>query len=150
MATEKYSIGGTVLENEAFEAFADIPQNRVLLAEKLTNRAPVRPEVVGGLTSIEAVFAHFKPEVEVEFETEEGTSQKEIVRFRGLGDFGIKGITPQSTLLNDLTLKREQFQKINKQLKTNKLLKQALSESSTKESLILALHALIQELEASK
>ncbi|SMD44116.1 Type VI secretion system, VipA, VC_A0107 or Hcp2 [Aquiflexum balticum DSM 16537] len=150
MATEKYSIGGTVLENEAFEAFADIPQNRVLLAEKLTNRAPVRPEVVGGLTNIDEVFEHFKPEVEVEFETEAGTSQKEMMRFRGLGDFGIKGITPQSTLLNDLTLKREQFQKINKQLKTNKLLKQALSDSTTKESLILALNALIQELETSK
>jgi hypothetical protein len=32
MAIEKYSIGGTVQETEAFEAFADIPQNRVLLA----------------------------------------------------------------------------------------------------------------------
>ena len=43
MAVEKYSIGGTVAETEAFEAFADIPQNRVLLAEKLTVDAPVKP-----------------------------------------------------------------------------------------------------------
>lgn len=150
MATEKYSIGGTVLENEAFEAFADIPQNRVLLAEKLTNDAPIKPEVVHGLTTIEQVFEHFKPQVEVEFETEEGAPQKETMRFGNLGDFGIKGMTPQSNLLKDLTLKREQYRKIIRQLKSNKLLKQALTDSGHKQSLLAALNALIQELESSK
>ena len=43
MAIEKYGIGGMVQDTEAFEAFADIPQNRVLMAEKLTAEAPVNP-----------------------------------------------------------------------------------------------------------
>jgi hypothetical protein len=146
MAVEKYSIGGTVQENEAFEAFADIPQNRVLIAEKLTADAPVKPEIVYGLTSVEQVFEHFKPEVEMDFETEEGTSRKETLHFNNLGDFGVKGITAQSSFLGDLTLKKEQYQKIIKQLKTNKLLKQALSDPGTKQALITALNALIREL----
>lgn len=150
MAVEKYSLGGTVLETEAFEAFADIPQNRVLLAEKFTADTPIKPEIVGGLTTIEQVFEHFQPQVEVEFETEEGTMRKETMRFKNLGDFGIKGITPQSSLLNELTLKREQYQKIIRQLKTNKLLKQALADKVYKENLLASLNALVQELEAAR
>ena len=150
MAVEKYSIGGTVVETEAFEAFADIPQNRVLLAEKLTADAVVKPEIIEGLTSVEQVFEHFKPKIEMDFETEEGTSRKEILHFKTLGDFGIKGITAQSNFISDLTMKKEQYQKIIKQLKTNKLLKQALSDADTKESMINALHALIKELEQAK
>lgn len=150
MAVEKYSIGGTVLETEAFEAFADIPQNRVLLAEKFTADTPIKPEIVKGLTNIEQVFEHFQPQVEVAFETEEGTTRKETMRFKNLGDFGIKGITPQSSLLNELTLKKDQYQKIIRQLKTNKLLKQALADKSTKENLIQALNALVRELESAR
>lgn len=150
MAVEKYSIGGVVAETEAFEAFADIPQNRVLMAEKLTANPPSRPEIVGGLTSIEQVFEHFKPVVGIDFEDEEGVSRKEELRFKNLGDFGIKGITAQSTFISDLAMKKEQYQKIIKQLKTNKQLKQALSNPETKQGFINALHALIKELDSAK
>ena len=150
MAVEKYSIGGTVRETEAFEAFADIPQNRVLMAEKLTADAPVKPEIVGGLTTIEEVFDHFKPKVEMDFETEEGTTRKETLHFSNLGDFGTKGITAQSSFLADLNLKKDQYQKIIKQLKTNKLLKQALADPEAKQALLTSLHALIKELDSNK
>jgi hypothetical protein len=150
MAVEKYSIGGVVREVETFEAFADIPQNRVLLAEKLTVNAPIKPEVIQGLTTVEDVFAHFKPRVEVEFETEEGASKKEALQFSNLGDFGVKGITTQSAFLGDLTMKKEQYQKIIKQLKTNKLLKQALSNPETKAAVIDSLNSLVKELEQTK
>jgi hypothetical protein len=150
MAIEKYNIGGVVQETEAFEAFADIPQNRVLLAEKLTAEAPVRPEIVEGLTNIEQVFEHYKPKMEVEFETEEGVLRKETFSFRGLGDFGVKGITAQSSLLNELTMKKDQYQKIIRQLKMNKLLKQAIADKASKENLITVLNALIKELEEAK
>jgi hypothetical protein len=147
---EKYSIGGTVVETEAFEAFADIPQNRVLLAEKLTAATPVKPEIVEGLTTVEQVFEHFQPKIDMAFETEEGATRKETLHFRNLGDFGIKGITTQSNFLNDLTMKKEQYQKIIRQLKTNKLLKQALADPVFKKSFLDSLHALIGELEAAR
>ncbi|MBC8033641.1 MAG: hypothetical protein H7Y03_05810 [Chitinophagaceae bacterium] len=147
---ERTGLGGIMADVEASEAFADIPQNRVLMAEKLTANAPVKPEIVGGLTTVEQVFEHFKPKIDMDFETEEGTARKETLHFTNLGDFGIKGITAQSQFLEELTLKREQFQKIIKQLKTNKLLKQALSDAETKQALINSLNALIKELDQAK
>ncbi|HLA59494.1 MAG TPA: hypothetical protein VK622_12060 [Puia sp.] len=150
MAIEKYSIGGAVVENEASEAFADIPQNRVLMAEKLTIDAPVKPEIVEGLTTVEEVFGHFKPKVEMDFETEEGTTKKETLRFNNLGDFGIKGITSQSPFLGELTMKSDQYKKIIKQLKTNKLLKAALGNPESKQGLIDSLNALIKELDQAR
>ena len=149
MAVEKYSIGGTVAETEANEAFADIPQNRVLLAEKLTATTPVKPVIVEGLTTVEQVFDHFKPKIDLDFETEEGTSRKETLQFHQLGDFGIKGITGQSAFLTELHGKKDQYQKIIKQLKTNKLLRQTLGDPESKTALINALHALIRELDKS-
>ena len=150
MPIEKYSIGGTVAETETFEAFADIPQNRVLMAEKLTAATPIKPEIVEGLTSIEQVFEHFKPAIDIEFETEEGTSRKETMNFTNLGDFGVKGITAQSNFLLELTMKKEQYQKIIRQLKANKQLKQALNNPETKSSLINSLQLLIAELEEAR
>src|SRR5207244_96984 len=101
---------------------------------------PVRPEIVEGLTNIEQVFEHFKPKVDIDFETEEGTMRKETLGFQNLGDFGVKGITAQSDFLEELTMKKEQYQKIIRQLKTNKMLKQALADKQNKASLINVLN----------
>lgn len=98
-----YGIGGTEVKNDASEGFTDIPQNRTLVVEKLTDNDPVKPEIIGGLTSVEEVFEHFKPEKEVEFQNREGASAKETLRFAGVEDFGIKGITNQSSFLQGLT-----------------------------------------------
>lgn len=149
MPIEPYGIGGTEVKTDAFEAFADIPQNRVLLAEKLTDDPPVKPEIIEGITDIGGVFRRFSPHVQMEFETEEGTTKRETLRFNGLEDFGMKGITAQSDYLKELDMKQQQYQKIVKQLKTNKLLKQALSDKDTKANLLAALNILIQELDAA-
>lgn len=150
MPLEPYGIGGTEVKTDAFEAFADIPQNRVLLAEKLTYDAPVKPVIVEGLTDVVKVFEQFQPKVEMEFETEDGSSKRETLRFKGLEDFGTKGITNQSEYLTELNMKRIQYQKIVKQLKSNKILKQALDNKESKAHFINALHTLIQELEEAK
>lgn len=149
MPLEPYGIGGTEVKNDAFEAFADIPQNRVLMAERLTDMSSVRPEIVHGLSDLNAVFNHYNPSLEMEFETEDGASKTEELHFKGLDDFGPKGITQQSRYLSELDMKRLQYQKIVKQLKTNKLLKQALADSNTKENLVAALTVLVQELDGS-
>jgi len=149
MAIEPYGIGGTEVKTDAFEAFVDIPQNRVLLAEKLTKEPPVKPEFVEGLTDVDAVFEHYAPKVEMEFETEEGTIKRETLSFKGLSDFGMKGITNQSDYLKELDMKKVQHQKIVRQLKTNKLLKQALANRETKENLIASLQLLVEELSSN-
>ena len=150
MSMEPYGIGGTEVKTDAFEAFADIPQNRVLLAEKLTYDPPVKPEIIEGLASIEDVFENFKPKVDMTFETEDGAMRRETLHFKGLSDFGVKGIIAQSEYLGDVNMQQLQYQKIVKQWKTNKLLKQALANKETREHILKALQSLIQELDAAR
>ncbi|MBX2903392.1 MAG: type VI secretion system contractile sheath small subunit [Chitinophagales bacterium] len=145
-----YGIGGNEVKGDASEAIADIPQNKTLVIEQLTADAPIKPGIVEGLQTVEDVFAHYKPEVEVEFQKEDGSNAKEALSFKNLGDFGVKGITSQSGFLKDLNTQREQYAKIGKQLKTNKLLRSTIENDDTKAALIDALRALIQELDDNK
>jgi len=145
-----YNIGGSEVKGDASEAMSELPQNRTLMVEKLTKDPPIKPEVVEGLKSVEEVFERFSPGVEMEFHDSEGGSRKETLRFKSLGDFGIKGITNQSEFLKTLTAQKEQNQKIIKQLKTNKLLQKALENEEYKAALLNAINALIKELKDNK
>jgi len=145
-----YGIGGNEVKGDANEAILEIPQNRTLIAQKLTANAPLRAEMAEGLTSIEHVFEHFKPEVNVAFEDEDGGTRIESLKFKNVGDFGIKGITEQSNFLNDLKIENDQYQKIIKQLKSNKILKSALEDSEAKSALIETIESLISELNNAK
>lgn len=78
---DSYGIGGNEVKTDASEAFADIPQNRTLMAEKLTKDAPVKPEVVHGLQTIDDVFNHYKPELNLDFEDADGGSKKGNAQF---------------------------------------------------------------------
>ena len=146
----EYGIGGTEVKGDANEAFAEIPQNRTLLCEKLTGDAPIKPEIVKGLQTIDDVFEHYKPKVKVDFEDRDGVGKQETLSFSSLSDFGIKGITAQSEFLRDLNIEKEQYQKIIKQLKSNKLLRKTLENPETKADLLGVMYALIKELEEAK
>lgn len=150
MLDSNYGIGGNEVKTDASEAFADIPQNRTLMAEQLTGDAPVKPEIVHGLQTIEQVFANYKPQVDVDFTDADGVEKKETLKFGNLGDFGVKGITEQSSFLKNVTTQQDQYQKIIKQLKTNKILKTALADGEAKSAMIDAIQALIQELNNNK
>ena len=146
----EYGIGGTEVQGDANEAFAEIPQNRTLLCEKLTSDAPIKPDIVDGLQTIDEVFEHYKPKVSVEFEDNEGAVKEESLSFKGLADFGIKGITAQSDFLQNLSIEQEQYQKIIKQLKGNRLLRKTLENPETKADLLGVMYALIKELEEAQ
>lgn len=145
-----YGIGGNEVQTDASEAFADIPQNRTLMAEKLTKDAPVKPEVVHGLQTVEQVFEHYKPEIGVDFTDAEGVTKKETLHFSNLGDFGVKGITEQSEFLKDNQSQKDEYLKIMKQLKTNKILKAALTDPDAKQALLDAINGMITELKNNK
>ncbi|MFN7846386.1 MAG: hypothetical protein ACK5P4_04120 [Bacteroidota bacterium] len=146
----EYGIGGQEVPNDASEAIADIPQNRTLLIQKLTDNDPVKPIVVEGLKNVEEVFAHFKPTVDCEFQKEDGSTASETLSFANLGDFGTKGITNQSKYLNNLQAEKDEYNKLTKQLKSNKLLGSVTQNPDTKSALVAALQALMQELEDAK
>ena len=120
------------------------------MLEKLTNDDPIKPKIVEGLKNIDEVFSNFKPNVEVEFQKEDGSFQGEQLNFANLGDFGARGITNQSNFLKDLDMQKNDYAKVIKQLKANKALKTVLDNPETKASFIQALQAMAQEIDDAK
>ena len=143
-----YSIGGQERKLDiANEAIADIPINRTLLIEKLTNQAPLGPQIVHDLKTVEEVFAHYKPQVEVDFTDQEGADVFEELKFKNLGDFTKKGIINQSPFLQNLNHQTDDLQKLMRQLKSNKIFRKALENPEAKGAFLAAIDAMISEIE---
>lgn len=145
-----YGIGGNEVKLDASEAIADIASNRTLLVQKLTVNDAVKPEAVYDLKNVEEVFAHFKPQCTVEFQDEEGKTKSEDLHFSNLGDFGVKSVIDQSLFLTNLNVEVEQYQKIAKQFKSNKVLKSLVENPEGKQTLKEVLTALLHELESAE
>jgi hypothetical protein len=142
-----YDIGGQERKNEVSEGIADIPQNRTLLIEKLTDEPPMSPQIIPDLKNINDVFSFFKPVKEVDFETAGGAGRTEQLHFESLADFGKQGIIKQSAYLNELSHQCEDLQKFARQLKSNKILKTLLENKEAKASYMACVQALIFELD---
>ncbi|WP_309607419.1 hypothetical protein [Flavobacterium sp.] len=145
--TGNYGIGGNEVRVEGQESILEIPQNKTLIAQKLTTNTPVKPEIVTGLKTIDEVFEHFDPKINVAFEDDKGQVIREQLAFKNVGDFSINGLVHQSPYLGDLRTKNEQYKKMIKQLKTNKVLKLALQDPEAKKSIIETLETLIKEID---
>lgn len=143
---DNYGIGGNEVKLDANEAIVEISHNRTLFAEKLTQQTPVKPEIVQGLTTVEEVFENYKPSVNILFHDAEGRTVPESLEFHTLGDFGIKGVTAQSPFLNNLAAEKEQYLKIMKHLKTNKVLKSALADPAARQALLTSIKSLLTDL----
>ena len=150
MSMFNYGIGGNEVKVDASEAISDISNNKTLLIQKLTVDDPAKPEAVYGLKTVEEVFNHFKPECSVDFETSDGATKTEDFRFSNVGDFGVKRIIEQSKYLTSLNTEVDQYSKISKQFKTNKVLKTIIESKESKEALTDALTALLHELNAEE
>lgn len=150
MSPLDYGIGGTERPTDASEAFAELPQNKTLFIQKLTQDDPMKAQVVKGLTSVENVFDHFKPNADVTLKGEEGEEIQENLKFSNVGDFGPKGITRQSEFLQDLQQNKSEMSTLVKQLRSNKVLNSALQAAESKEAFIDSLKQLVQELEQNK
>ena len=148
MAMFEYGVGGNEVKIDASDAIADIPFSRTLLVEKLTSEDPIHPEAVTGLTSIEDVFNHYKPSIEVEFEDAEGQNVKETFQFRTVADFLVKNLTQNSPFLSDLNAQKVFYEKMIKILRTNKILQRALQNSDSKAAFVEALQELLNEMES--
>lgn len=149
MGILNYGIGGNERSVEASEAIGNIPQNRTLFIGKLTSEDPIAPETVEGLKTIDDVYAKFQPNVDVEFETADGESVKENFKFSNTGDFQVKQMTEHSTFLNGLSMEQDFYEKLVKQLRTNKVLQKALENDDARQGMIDALAKLRDELKES-
>jgi predicted component of type VI protein secretion system len=150
MSMFNYGIGGNEVKIDASESIAEIPANRTLLVQKLTNEQPVAPEAVYDLKTVEEVFENFKPNLEFEFTKEDGSNLKESMLFKNLGDFGAKSIKSNSPFLNKLNTEKEQAYKIVKQLSSNRGLIKAIQDPAVKDAIIELLENTKNEIMASK
>lgn len=139
-------IGGQLVPQQSFEAIANISSNKTLLVQKLTSK-PTKLEPVKGLKTIDDVFNHFKPNVEVEFEDENGALRKEELKFNSLLDFKKEGIINQSDLLRKCQMQQDSCNGIIRKLKTNKILKTAFQSPEAKKNFLQALQILIDEID---
>lgn len=149
MAILEYEIGGNEVKIDASEGIANLPDNRSLIVEHLTADEPTKPEAVKGLTSIESVFSHFQPNVDIEFESEDGQPVKENLRFKNVGDFSVKNMTEMSDFLRGLAQEQNFYAAVEKQLRSNKVLQRALEDHDMKAAFVSALKTVKQELESN-
>ncbi len=145
-----YEIGGNERKVDTSEAFADIAHNKTLFVQKLTDNDPIKPEKVEGLKTVEDVFEHFKPNVNVGFEKQDGSTTPENLKFSNLGDFNVKNLIAQSSFLNNTNIEKNMFMSVIKQLKSNKTLKATLDDEETKAAFVSALKNFVAELEDNK
>ncbi|NVK64742.1 MAG: type VI secretion system contractile sheath small subunit [Flavobacteriales bacterium] len=146
MSMYNYGIGGNEVKKDASEAISNIPSNRTLLIQKLTSEAPVTPEAVYKLETVEQVFEKFQPKIEATFQDENGSDVKETVNFKNLGDFNPKAIQENSQFLNKLNIEKEQYTKIVRQLTSNRALKKALDNPDTRAAMIEVLESSVGEM----
>ena len=146
MSMYNYGIGGNEVKKDASEAISNIPSNRTLLIQKLTNETPVSPEAVYKLETVEQVFEKFAPKIDLEFQDENGSDVKETMNFKNLGDFNPKAMKENSQFLNKLNVEKEQNTKITRQLTSNRALKKALDNPDTRAAIIETLEASLAEL----
>ena len=138
------------MKMDASEGIAEIPQNRTLLVEQLTKDEPVAPEVVTGLTNIDEVFEHFQPEIDIEFADAEGAPVEENFRFHNVGDFSVKKMTEQSPFLSGLNAEKQFADRMEKSLRSNKVLQRVLENPTTREAFVNTLSIMLDELKENE
>ncbi len=146
MASYKYDLGGSMKPDDASEGIAEFDQNRTLLVQKLTGEDPVKPEITKGLRTVDEVFEKFQPNVDCEFEKADGSTIEENISFSNVGDFSANSISKNSEFLNNLTVQNEQYLKILKKVKSNKILQNVMNDPAAKEAFINSLKGMLQEL----
>ena len=123
-----YGIGGNEVKIDASEGIAEIPQNRTLL------------------TNIDEVFAHFRPEIDIEFSDAEGAPVEENFRFQNVGDFSVKKMTEQSPFLSGLNAEKQFAYRMEKSLRSNKVLQRVLENPETRGAFVNAISAILDDL----
>lgn len=158
----RLNLGGNVRRNEGAGAGVDrLNDNRTIYAGQFSYM-PIGATVINGdiddptspkdengnpirIRSVNEALEFFNPEVEVEFEDDEGTVKENFV-FKKMTDFGRKGFTEKSDFLSQLQINDWDYKRFSKQLKSNKTLLMLLKDSEAREAYIGAIKALINEL----
>ena len=139
-------------DEESSANVSALDTNKTLMIDQYTLDASAEdPELYEDAETIADVFAHFKPNVEVNFTDEEGGTVTETLQFREIKDFeadGGKGnLVANSEFLSNVKEKMDNAAKMKKQIEQNKKLRDILKDAGSKEELKTYLQELLKELE---
>ena len=136
-----------VLDAEAKDGIIEFPQNKTLYIDQFTDKAPQKAGEVFQPEKIEDVFKEYKPEKKVEMEDLEGRLIKEIFKFEAIKDFDDRELIRKSPYLGQQKAAMDSYKTIEQQLIKNKVLRRAFEDEESRKHLIVALQALLAELE---
>ena len=139
-------------DEESSANVSALDTNKTLMIDQYTLDASAEdPELYEDAETISDVFAHFKPNVEVNFTDEAGGTVTETLQFREIKDFeadGGKGnLVANSEFLSNVKEKMDNAAKMKKQIEQNKKLRDILKDAGSKEELKTYLQELLKELE---
>lgn len=134
----------------ANEDIVDIPPNRTLIATRLTIDVPIKPQVVQGLQTIDEVFDHYNPYIKFEFENEAGKKSIETLKFKKTDDFSLNHLVSGSTFLRARLVKKDMYLTIVKHLNSDKKLREMITDTRKRSTLMNMLDAIVSQLQPKK
>lgn len=144
----KKTVISKVLDAEAVDGIIEFPQNRTLYVDQFTDMAPIRPGEVFQPETMEEVFEYYKPEKRnVQMLDLDGRPVKEDFKFNAIKDFDDKELIKHSGFLGQQKAAMDSYKAIEQQLIKNKVLRRAFEDEESRKHLIVALQALLAELE---
>ena len=92
----------------------------------------------------------FLPEIDIEFTDAEGAPVEENFRFHNVGDFSVKKMTEQSHFLSGLNTEKQFADRMEKSLRSNKVLQRVLENPATREAFVNSLSAMLDDLKKNE
>lgn len=128
-----------------------IDANKTLIIDQYTSDAGEDPELFQEAKTMKDVFEHFKPSVDVDFESETGDIISETLHFNEMKDFEVNGgkgnLVANSKYLSDIKLHVDNAAKVRKQIEQNSKLRNILKDEKGREELRMMLRQMLDELE---
>ncbi len=141
------------IEEDAGAKVNAIDANKTLIIDQYTSEAPVEAELFQDAKTMNDVFEHFKPTVDVEFENEAGETIPETLHFNEMKDFDVNGgkgnLVMNSPFLSEIKINADNSSKVRKQLEQNTKLRNILKDPQAREDLKAMLQSMLDEIEQS-
>ena len=142
-------------DEESNAKVTPLDNNKTIIIDQYTSDVEAgNSELFEGAKTMQDVFDHFKPSVEVEFVDEDGGSVVEQLHFSEMRDFEANGgkgnLVTNSPFLSGAKSKVDVAAKIRKQIEQNSRLRNILKDEKGKAELKELLEALLQEIKEHK
>lgn len=142
-------------DEESNAKVTPLDNNKSIIIDQYTSDVEVgNSELFENPKTMQDVFNHFKPTVNVEFEDEQGGIVSEQLKFNEMRDFEANGgkgnLVTNSPFLSAVKSKVDVSAKIRKQIEQNQRLRNILKNEESKAALKEVLEELLEEIKNQK